>query len=92
MMGVIIGIIYLDIGYTQVILFYFYLLIELIDFIFKISFIYFFIFLKKVSITDRYGLFFILSSLFPFMVILNTIAQCNLDSHFYFPINHIKFN
>jgi len=26
------------------------------------------------------------------MVILNTIAQCNLDSHFYFPINHIKFN
>jgi len=31
----------------------------------------------QISITDRYGLFFILSSLFPFQVILNNIAAFN---------------
>jgi len=30
----------------------------------------------QLSITDRYGLFFILSSLFPFMVILSAVAKC----------------
>jgi len=38
--------------------------------------IYYHIGNNQLSITDRYGLFFILSSLFPFMVILNVIAKC----------------
>lgn len=41
-----------------------------------IGLIYWEIGYDQLSITDRYGLFFILSSLFPFMVILSVVAKC----------------